>query len=214
MGRSRRCPLRPRQTAARSGGETAASLNSSRSSGLRCSPGCSARWFRPDLRVDPVTPGVADVGLQAGPRGQGAAPDPVRLDHDPRPGPSARRGAERPGQHAQWLTDLLTRLLVGTWKTTRDTGDARLDLRLVSETRRNIGDSTRRMPYGYNRDCWRSPCSHQEMPMTVERRRHVAEPWGAAIWAPRSIVAGRGTGGREFQRYQRFWCDLPCNMCS
>jgi hypothetical protein len=40
-----------------------------------------------------------------------------RRTTDLRGGPSRRRGAERPGQHAQWLTDLLTKP-VGTWETT------------------------------------------------------------------------------------------------
>jgi hypothetical protein len=43
------------------------------------------------------------------------------------------------GQDADRLTDLLTRP-VGMGETTRDTGDAHLDLCLVSETRRNAGD--------------------------------------------------------------------------
>jgi hypothetical protein len=54
-------------------------------------------------------------------------------------GPSARRGAERPGQNAQWLTDLLTRP-GRTGETTRDTGDAQPGPCLVSETRRDAGD--------------------------------------------------------------------------
>jgi hypothetical protein len=46
------------------------------------------------------------------------------------------------------LTDLLTKL-GGTWETTRDTGDAQRDLRLVSETRRDAGDGgdVRRMAH-------------------------------------------------------------------
>src|SRR5215472_3941787 len=46
------------------------------------------------------------------------------------------------------LTDLLTKP-VGTWETTRDTGDAQRGLCLVSETRRNVrdGGDARRMAH-------------------------------------------------------------------
>ena len=59
-----------------------------------------------------------------------------------------RRGAERPRQHAQRLTDLLTRP-GGAGETARDTGDDQRGLRLVSETRRNTGDvrDVRRMAH-------------------------------------------------------------------
>src|SRR5437773_2928308 len=60
----------------------------------------------------------------------------------------ARRFRKPPFKERIRLTDLLTRPC-GTGETTRDTGDAMQDLRLVSETPRNAGDGgdVRRMAH-------------------------------------------------------------------
>jgi hypothetical protein len=50
-----------------------------------------------------------------------------------------RKAPETADHDARRLTDLLTRP-VGTGEMARDTGDVYRSLRLVSETRRNVGD--------------------------------------------------------------------------